>query len=567
MAELIPCRSCKGQDGTILINVWDQGPNQRGIEIRHESRDDNWIDLTRTNKAGVVGWTYARDVAQRFAAEWHAEMLPLPYVDDGRDSACACAGEGGFFVVDDGLTLVNWHLGPGQRRADRLVIRRSDRFTSREIAIEANEWLGNVHRRIKVDMDKERGRAIAPVIGIVFNNDLRGKAICVTGKIGTMTREQVDREIQQYGGCPQQKVDRDTYYLVVGDRPGASKRTAASAFGTTIKPGSWLLDTFDKCRAETQRLRRENEAQKRAEDERVRRAELARSARMKREEEAARKKAAADIAPERDTNQPTLREYTDYLKRANARFVTWTGDILKPPSGATIDPITRNVTGNGKHIGYIPAIWTKRPLAMMAPAACSPNEFKNRVGLEKARCAWAATVQMRAYAARVGDYLTTGGLRRKLQPGYRWDCFTSVVTNQTGVRIGSLPLGMIDYEADSTIDWSDVTGKQTVEIFPTTEEGRADEWQDIRTDNAFDPIVRVRTGKGQTVAELIGEMATENTEGITARMESRFDFADPNPAMIADEDEDADAIDWPQNPPPARPERERRQKRDGRGDW
>jgi hypothetical protein len=77
-------------------------------------------------------------------------------------------------------------------------------------------------------------------------NPLRGLRLCVTGKVGSFTREDLYARLNRLGAYFSERVDDSTDYLVVGERPGATKRTAARRYGIREQPASWLLTQIEQ---------------------------------------------------------------------------------------------------------------------------------------------------------------------------------------------------------------------------------------------------------------------------------------------------------------------------------
>lgn len=66
------------------------------------------------------------------------------------------------------------------------------------------------------------------------SGELQGKNFVVTGTLSSMSREAAAHLIQMRGGTFQTSVAKDTTYLVVGGKVGASKLTKAKQYGITI---------------------------------------------------------------------------------------------------------------------------------------------------------------------------------------------------------------------------------------------------------------------------------------------------------------------------------------------
>ena len=63
---------------------------------------------------------------------------------------------------------------------------------------------------------------------------LQGMTFVITGTLPSMSREAATALIQQYGGKVTGSVSKNTTYLVVGDKPGANKLTAAQRLGVPM---------------------------------------------------------------------------------------------------------------------------------------------------------------------------------------------------------------------------------------------------------------------------------------------------------------------------------------------
>lgn len=71
----------------------------------------------------------------------------------------------------------------------------------------------------------------SPAVG---GTALAGKRVAVTGKIGTMTRLEVENLIQSFGGIFSKSVTKATDLLVVGEAPGEVKQKKAKEYGTQV---------------------------------------------------------------------------------------------------------------------------------------------------------------------------------------------------------------------------------------------------------------------------------------------------------------------------------------------
>lgn len=71
---------------------------------------------------------------------------------------------------------------------------------------------------------------------------LSGKKFVITGTLTSMGRDEAAKRIQSQGGVFQSSIAKDTTYLVVGEKAGASKRKKAEAYGTSIITESELQE-------------------------------------------------------------------------------------------------------------------------------------------------------------------------------------------------------------------------------------------------------------------------------------------------------------------------------------
>ncbi len=74
------------------------------------------------------------------------------------------------------------------------------------------------------------------------SSELDGKKFAITGSLGSMSRDQAADKIRSKGGVFQTSVGRDTDYLVVGGKVGASKLKKAKEHGTIILDEARLLE-------------------------------------------------------------------------------------------------------------------------------------------------------------------------------------------------------------------------------------------------------------------------------------------------------------------------------------
>jgi len=75
---------------------------------------------------------------------------------------------------------------------------------------------------------------------------LQGKNFVVSGTLASLEREEAAEKIRELGGTFQSSVGKTTNYLVLGDKPGASKVAKAEKLGTTILDEDGLLKLLNK---------------------------------------------------------------------------------------------------------------------------------------------------------------------------------------------------------------------------------------------------------------------------------------------------------------------------------
>ena len=77
------------------------------------------------------------------------------------------------------------------------------------------------------------------------NGSLLNKNFVITGSLETMSRDQAAERIRELGGTFQTSVGKDTHYLVVGGKVGASKLKKAEAYGTVVINESQFTDLLE----------------------------------------------------------------------------------------------------------------------------------------------------------------------------------------------------------------------------------------------------------------------------------------------------------------------------------
>ena len=75
---------------------------------------------------------------------------------------------------------------------------------------------------------------------------LQGKNFVVSGTLANLEREEAAERIRELGGTFQTSVGKTTHYLVLGDKPGASKVAKAEKLGTTILDEDGLLKLLNQ---------------------------------------------------------------------------------------------------------------------------------------------------------------------------------------------------------------------------------------------------------------------------------------------------------------------------------
>lgn len=120
------------------------------------------------------------------------------------------------------------------------------------VARRIREWLVEVHG------DRREGAAMP---GGNPAMDLNALRVCVTGKVEGYTRDQLAAALARAGGSLDERVDLGTDYLVIGERPGATKLRDARRLGTATRDADWLTASLEYS---AQRRRRDREATPRA---------------------------------------------------------------------------------------------------------------------------------------------------------------------------------------------------------------------------------------------------------------------------------------------------------------
>jgi hypothetical protein len=176
--------------------------------------------------------------AARIQGEWRPEGIPA----DAEQCACGAWVWWRWLADVKLVSLTHW------RDPSRIERRNFDALAVPDPALigrRMREWLIELHAddavRVRTPETETRGGNDVSVAGPV-TPETRGKNICVTGKIGTLTRDEVHAWIKKLGGYPELNVGRFTHYLVVGDRPGRIKVREAQRLNVPQKPGAWLIN-------------------------------------------------------------------------------------------------------------------------------------------------------------------------------------------------------------------------------------------------------------------------------------------------------------------------------------
>lgn len=78
----------------------------------------------------------------------------------------------------------------------------------------------------------------------VTGGKLVGKKFAITGTLQSMSRDEAAEKIRAAGGTFQPSLGKDTDYLVVGDKVGATKLKKAKSYGTTLLTEQKLIDSI-----------------------------------------------------------------------------------------------------------------------------------------------------------------------------------------------------------------------------------------------------------------------------------------------------------------------------------
>ncbi|MEO8862924.1 MAG: NAD-dependent DNA ligase LigA [Candidatus Saccharimonadales bacterium] len=89
---------------------------------------------------------------------------------------------------------------------------------------------------------KFRKFSVWPKDSVSTGNKLAGKKFAVTGTLSSMSRDAAADKIRQLGGVFQSSVGKDTDYLVIGEKVGASKVVKAKQFGVEVISENSLIE-------------------------------------------------------------------------------------------------------------------------------------------------------------------------------------------------------------------------------------------------------------------------------------------------------------------------------------
>jgi DNA ligase (NAD+) len=98
-----------------------------------------------------------------------------------------------------------------------------------------------LHRRWLEDLASLGVSRPQPESAPLGDGPLLGKTFCVTGVL-TRKRDDVHADIRRAGGVVHDKIKKDTNYLVIGEKVGQTKLTAAKKAGTAVISESDLAE-------------------------------------------------------------------------------------------------------------------------------------------------------------------------------------------------------------------------------------------------------------------------------------------------------------------------------------
>lgn len=102
------------------------------------------------------------------------------------------------------------------------------------------EWFAEPGNQKLLKKFEQNGVKPKPVTKV--GGKLSGQAFVVTGTLDNFGREEIAEKIRSLGGTFQSSVANDTTYVVLGDKPGASKLKKAEKLGTKIIDEQKLLE-------------------------------------------------------------------------------------------------------------------------------------------------------------------------------------------------------------------------------------------------------------------------------------------------------------------------------------
>jgi DNA ligase (NAD+) len=101
-------------------------------------------------------------------------------------------------------------------------------------------WLSDEDNLALLTKLKKLG--VVPVYQDLSSGALAGQSFAITGSLESMSRDEAAEKVRARGGTFQSAVGKDTTYLVVGGKIGASKRAAAEKYGTKILTAPEFLE-------------------------------------------------------------------------------------------------------------------------------------------------------------------------------------------------------------------------------------------------------------------------------------------------------------------------------------
>lgn len=102
-----------------------------------------------------------------------------------------------------------------------------------KVATSLSEFLSDEKNKQLINNLIKKGVKVQDYHSPVKKNLLGGKSFIVTGSLESMTRDEANKLITQYGGSPTSSITSKTNFLIVGEDPG-SKLEKAKKYGTKI---------------------------------------------------------------------------------------------------------------------------------------------------------------------------------------------------------------------------------------------------------------------------------------------------------------------------------------------